>query len=38
MLQDDMEAGWLIENNVFESIGMCVFMGGGRQNTGNARI
>lgn len=30
---DDMEAGWLIEDNLFESIHDCMFIGGGRQNT-----
>ena len=28
-----MEAGWLVEDNVFESIHDCMFIGGGRQNT-----
>ena len=32
-LQDDMEAGWLVEDNLFESIHDCMFIGGGRQNT-----
>lgn len=30
---DDMEAGWTIEDNYFESIHDCMFIGGGRQNT-----
>jgi parallel beta-helix repeat protein len=29
---DDMESGWTIEDNQFESIHMCMFIGGGRQN------
>jgi parallel beta-helix repeat protein len=29
---DDMEAGWLVEDNYFESIHDCMFIGGGRQN------
>ena len=29
---DDMESGWTIEDNVFEDIRICVFVGGGRQN------
>ena len=29
---DDMESGWTIEDNVFEDIRICVFIGGGRQN------
>ena len=28
-----MEAGWLVEDNYFESIDRCMFIGGGRQNT-----
>jgi len=31
---DDMESGWTIEDNTFESAGSrCMFIGGGRQNT-----
>jgi hypothetical protein len=29
---DDMESGWLVEGNHFESVGDCMFIGGGRQN------
>ena len=30
--QDDMESGWTIEDNTFDTINMCMFVGGGRQN------
>jgi hypothetical protein len=30
---DDMESGWLVEDNYFESTTRCMFIGGGRQNT-----
>jgi hypothetical protein len=29
---DDMESGWRIEDNYFESTTRCMFIGGGRQN------
>ena len=29
----DMESGWLIEDNHFEEIRICMFIGGGRQNS-----
>lgn len=30
---DDMESGWLVEDNHFEQIARCMFIGGGRQNS-----
>ena len=27
-----MESGWTIEDNTFDTINMCMFIGGGRQN------
>ena len=29
---DDMESGWRVEDNYFESTDRCMFIGGGRQN------
>ena len=34
----DMESGWTVEDNYFESTSRCMFIGGGRQNTVRSNI